>query len=139
MVLFRIVDADFLDTAAAADAAGQYVVVDPITGGGDRHRGRLAGGSVSHGSLFAGQQPGSYVLVVVRTGVLLVHAHARGADVVVRLQAAWQVRQALELYGRKKKKIKPSSTISSTRGPVAFLLYAGIIDTRQQRHILRGG
>jgi len=88
----RIIDAELFDTGPASTAPGAA-----IAGAVDE---RFAGGRLGRSSerrrdhvvvvvIVVVGPAGSYVLVIVRTTVLFVHAHPRGGYVVVGLQPTW--------------------------------------------------
>lgn len=86
--LFRIIDAEPLD-ASSAPAGAAAVALDAIADAVGRDHVRVL--RLPPRVLVVRRRPDySYVLVVVRASVLLVHAHARGRNVVVGLLAACQ-------------------------------------------------
>lgn len=84
MELFRIVDAEFLDAAAAAGAASALDAIAEPVGRGDL--GRFL---IEIRRLLVTNQAAPYVLVVVRASVLFIHTHAQRGDVVVRFHTTW--------------------------------------------------
>lgn len=90
--LLGVIDAQLLGSATTA-SLDRDVVVDRKSAIDRRNLARGTGrGFVGQRRRYisvGGQQVSSYVLVIVRTSVLLAHTHPRSYDVVVRFQTTW--------------------------------------------------